>query len=93
MKSNNPFEEQICDVTRITGFLAWDKMYHHGKPIHYHKDRINTSLRPYQSQYEIHAYRLPWPLWYGQRLIETCILLPSLGMLENSASIYKPLNL
>jgi hypothetical protein len=38
MKSNDLIEKQVRDVSRIAGFLAWDKLCHLGKSIHHHKD-------------------------------------------------------
>jgi hypothetical protein len=93
MKSNNLFEKQVCDVGRIAGLLTQDKMCHLRKLVHHHKDGINPSLHPRQSQNKIHANCLPWLLRYGKWLIKPCIFLSAFRMLTNPASVNKSFNI
>jgi hypothetical protein len=45
VKSNDFFEKQVCDVSHVTSFLTWDKVFHLRKSIHHHKDRIKLIRR------------------------------------------------
>jgi hypothetical protein len=93
MQSDNFFEKQICDVGRIAGLMTRNEMCHLRKPVHHHKDGINSSLCSRQSQNKIHANCLPWPLGYRQWLIEPCVLLSALRMLTYPAPVNKSLHL
>lgn len=57
---------EICNVRRVIRFVAWNEMKCLQETIDNHHDRILSSLRPRQSQHEIHTEMLLGSPWNGQ---------------------------